>query len=152
MSQSAPHYQTKGPQTNGPELWVVISTSSNPDEGSVTTVRAASVNGSSLIRIETRQRNPDSSFAMAGAMTRVPECVYDAPRNLKWMVMTETRDESESWTSTTSALSVANGCLLRVATRLKNPDGSFVLSEQMDYVMGSRVREYNESFGARFAQ
>ena len=54
-------------------------------------------------------------------------------------LLCETGSEAEGWTKITKAMEVHGGCVVHVATRQKNPDGSYAISEAITFVPNVRI-------------
>lgn len=53
-----------------------------------------------------------------------------------WQLLCKASSQEEGWMKSTKAMEVADGCLVQVTTQQRNPDGSYVVAEALEFVPG----------------
>lgn len=68
-----------------------------------------------------------------------------------WRTICKASDQSQGWTKSTKAMSIANlGCLVHVTTQQQNPDGSYALGEALTFIPGAYVMDWVDHLGNRY--
>lgn len=59
----------------------------------------------------------------------------------RWKLLCKASSKSEGWMKSTKAMEIDGvGCLVQVTTQQQNPDGSYAITEAMEFVPNTRIK------------
>ena len=64
----------------------------------------------------------------------------------------KTACEKEGWSKSTKAIQFHHGCLIQVSSRQLNPDGSYMLSEALEFVPDIMIERSVDTIGPHFKE
>lgn len=81
---------------------------------------------------------------VSGASKNVPDLKIFGDGDM-WQLLSKASSESEGWMKSTKAMEInGEGCLVQITTQQRNPDGSYVVAEALQFVPNVVVVEIHD--------